>query len=111
MKGGERCQPLLTALQQVLRGERVGEFLLAGRIVALQECIGALLEIDALFAHPNRQPVVLIEADPRGKWEIGTHAHEHPAPAWIVHVEVILIHPALLVLQMRTIVVLVSDRN
>jgi hypothetical protein len=62
---GERCQPFLTALQQVLRGERVGEFLQAGRIAALQEGVGALLKIDALFPHPNRQPVVLVEADSR----------------------------------------------
>src|SRR5262249_7351611 len=108
---GERCQPFLTTLQQVPRGERVGEFLQAQRMATLQEGVGTRLKIDSLFPHSNRQPVVLVEADSRGKWEIGTHAHEHPAPVRIVHVEVILIHPALLVLQMRAIVVLVPNRH
>ncbi len=51
---GERGEPLLAALQQVLSSERVGEFLQACRIAALQECIGALLKIDALLPHANR---------------------------------------------------------
>jgi hypothetical protein len=37
----------------------------ARRITALQECVGALLKIDSLFPHPNREPMVLVEADPR----------------------------------------------
>src|SRR5438309_11033356 len=53
----------------------------------------------------------MVEADPSRKREVGTHAHEHPAPVRIVHVEVILIHPALLVLQMRALVALVPHRN
>src|SRR5262244_998550 len=108
---GERCQPFLTTLQQVPRGERVGEFLQAQRMATLQEGVGTRLKIDSLFPHANRQPVVLVEADSRGKWEIGTHAHLHPAPVRIVHVEVIWIHPALLVLQMRAMVVLVPHRH
>ncbi len=51
---GERGEPLLAALQQVLSSERVGELLQACRIAALQECIGALLKIDALLPHANR---------------------------------------------------------
>jgi len=62
---GERCQPFLAALQQVLGGKRVGEFLQARRIAALQEGVGALLKIDTLFLHANRQPVVLVQAYPR----------------------------------------------
>ena len=71
---GERCQPLLAALQQVLRGKRVGEFLQAGRIAALQKRVGALLKVDALLLHANRQPMVLVQADPRGEGKVGTHA-------------------------------------
>src|SRR5438105_3237413 len=97
--GNERSEcgkPLLAALQQVLSGERVGEFLQARRVAALQKRVGGLLKIDSLFPHPNRQPVVLVEADPRGKWKVGTHAHEHPAPVRVIQVEVKLVHPALL---------------
>src|SRR6266496_5425833 len=53
--------------------------------------------------------MVLVEADPRGKWEVGTHAYEHPAPVRVIQVEVKLVHPALLVLQMGAVVALVSD--
>jgi hypothetical protein len=53
--------------------------------------------------------MMLVQADPGGKREVRTHAHEHPAPAGIVHVEVKLVHPPLLVLQMRTVVVFIPD--
>src|SRR6516164_3050320 len=52
---------------------------------------------------------MLIEADSRGKRKVGTHAYEHPAPARVPQVEVELVHPALLVLQRRAFVVLISD--
>jgi hypothetical protein len=81
----------------------------ARRITAFQKGVGALLKIDFLFPHPNRQPVMLVEADPCGKREVGTHADEHAAPMRIVHVEVELVHPALFVLQMGAFVALVSD--
>src|SRR6266700_4065531 len=99
----EGGQPLLAALQQILCRERVGQFLQARRIAALQEGVAALLKIDALFLHPNRQPVVLVEANPRGEREVGTHADEHPAPVWVIQVEVKLVHPTLFVLQMGAI--------
>src|SRR5713226_9363789 len=54
---------------------------------------------------------MLVQAHPRGEWKVGAHADEHVAPVRIVYVEVILIHPALLVLQMWTIVALVPNRN
>jgi len=60
------------------------------------------------FGHSDREPVVLVQANACGEREIGTHAHEHAAPMWIVYVEVKLVHPALFVLQMGAIVVLVS---
>jgi hypothetical protein len=56
----------------------------------------ALLEIDSHFPHANRQPVVLVEAARRGKWEVETHAYEHPAPVRVIQVEVKLVHPTLL---------------
>jgi hypothetical protein len=63
--GKERSEcrkPFLAASQYVLRRKRMGEFLQARRIAALQECVGALLKIDSLFLHPNRQPVMLVQA-------------------------------------------------
>jgi hypothetical protein len=59
----------------------------ACRIAALQEGVAALLKIEALFLHPNRQPVVLVEAHPCRKWKIGAHADEHPAPVRVIQVE------------------------
>src|SRR6516165_6754135 len=95
----ERGQPLLAALEYIASGQRIGQFLQPCRVAAPRKCIAGLLEIDALFPHSNREPVMLIDADPRGKRKIGTHAYEHPAPARVIQVEVELIYPALLVLQ------------
>jgi hypothetical protein len=67
-----------------------------GHGFAKQKCIGALWKIVALLAHADRQPVVLVEADSCGKRESGRHAYEHPAPMRIVHIEVELGSPALL---------------
>ena len=108
-EGRESGQPPLAALQKVSAGERVGEFLQTRGIGAFQKGAAALLKIDALLAHTDRQPVVLIEADPRGKREVGAHADKHPAPARVVPVEVELIHPALFELQMRAVVILIPD--
>ena len=55
-------------------------------MAALQEGIGTLLKIDAFAQHALGQPVVLVEADPRGKGEIGAHSHEHPTPTLVVNV-------------------------
>jgi hypothetical protein len=35
--------------------------------------------------------------------------YEHPAQAWTMHVKVELVHPALLVFQVRAVVVLIAD--
>jgi len=53
--------------------------------------------------------VVLIEADPRGEREVRAPAYKHPSPARVAHVEVKLIHPALLVLQVGAVVVPICD--
>ena len=76
---------------------------------ALQKGVGTLLEIDSLFAHADRQPVVVIEANPRGERAVRAHPDEHPTPVRVAQVEVQLIHPALLVLQVRAVVVPISD--
>jgi len=67
-----------------------------------------LLEIDFLFTHPNRQPVVLIEADTRRERKVRAQAHEHPSPAGIVEVEVVLDDPTLSHLEVPSIVFLVA---
>jgi hypothetical protein len=64
-EGSERGQSLLTAGQQVARGEGIGQFMQSGGVGASQKGIGALLKVDALFAHASCKPVMLIEADPR----------------------------------------------
>ncbi|MBO0737593.1 MAG: hypothetical protein J2P48_13640, partial [Alphaproteobacteria bacterium] len=56
---GERGEPFLAALQEIASRQ----FLQPRRVAAPQEGIGGLVEIDALFAHPDRQPVMLVELD------------------------------------------------
>src|SRR6266478_2869300 len=75
-EGREVCQPLLATAHQIARGERVGEFLQAIGNCAFQEGIGGLLESDAFLAHPVGQPMVLVEADTGGGWQVGADAHE-----------------------------------
>jgi len=50
-EGSEAVQPLATADQQIVRGERVGQVLEPVGIPAAQEGIGSLLEVDAFFLH------------------------------------------------------------
>src|SRR5436853_6905745 len=74
-----------------------------------QEGVAGLLEIEPLLPHPLGQPVVLVEAEARGKGEVGTQANEHPAPVSIVDVEVILHEPTLSQLQLPSVVLLVPN--
>src|ERR1700685_593238 len=46
------------------------------------------------------EPVVLVQADASGEGEIRTDSNEHRSPLGILQIEVILIHPAILGLQM-----------
>ena len=64
--------------------------------------------MDALFPHAISQPVMLVQADTRREWKVGTHADEHSSPACVVDVEVVLDHPALDQLQMPAIILLVT---
>src|SRR6516165_3758137 len=73
------------------------------------EGIRALAEVDAFLAHLSGQPMMLVEADPRGEWQVGAHAHEHAAPSLIVDVEVVLNDPTLGELQVPTVDGLVAD--
>jgi hypothetical protein len=50
-EGSEAVQPLATADQQIVRGERVGQVLEPVGIPTAQEGIGSLLEVDAFFLH------------------------------------------------------------
>src|SRR6516165_11365677 len=52
---------------------------------------------------------MLIETDPGGKRQIRAHAYEHPAPAWVVDIEVVLHDPALGDLQVPAVGLLVAD--
>ena len=69
----ERGQPLLAAVEQVGRGERIGQFLQSGRVGAFQKSVGAWLKVEPLFAQANCEPVRLIEADARRKRQVGAH--------------------------------------
>ncbi len=60
-----------------------------------EEGFGALLEVDLFLTHPNDEPMMLVEAHPRGEGEVRTRADEHTAPAGIVEVEVVLDDPSL----------------
>lgn len=48
-EGGESIQPLAAAVQQVARGEGIGQFLQPCGGTATQEGVGRLLKVDALF--------------------------------------------------------------
>src|ERR1700729_984887 len=76
---------------------------------APQERIGALLEIDTLFAHSHCQPVMLIQADAGRERQVGAHTDEHGSPMLGGDVEVVLHHPPLRHLQMPAVILLVPD--
>jgi hypothetical protein len=70
-----------------------------------------LLEVDAFRPEFVGQPVVLVQTEAGREGEIRAHADEHPAPAGIVHVEVVLHDPALRELEMPAIRGLVPVGN
>jgi hypothetical protein len=106
-------QPLLTAGQQIFRGQRVGQFLKALGVAAFQEGIGALLEVDLFLSHPDGEPVMLIQTYAGGEGKVWAHAHEHASPTGVVQIEVVVIDPALVHLQMPAIIlfIAVGDQN
>jgi len=80
-----------------------------GEVAALQKGIGRLFKVDVLFFEPVGEPVVLIQAEPGGERKIGRHAHEHPSPRGVVHVEVVLHDPALSHLQVPAVFLGIAD--
>src|SRR5580693_8734591 len=103
-KGREAGQPLLATSDQIVGGEGIGKFLQGLRIGTPQESVSALLKVDALLTHAQGQPVMLIETDPGGEGEIGTDPYEHLPPTGVLNIEVVLVDPAQLHLQMPTVV-------
>ena len=85
-EGGEGGQPLLTARGQVAGRKRVSQFLQTGSRcrTAGRRCCS--VENRGLCSHPDGQPVGWIQAYPRGEGEVGTHAHEPPAPVRILQI-------------------------
>src|ERR1019366_4742242 len=72
--GSEAVQPLAAADQQIVRGQRIGEFLKPLGVTATQEGVGGLLKVDVLLLHAEGEPVMLVETDAAGKGEVGAHA-------------------------------------
>src|SRR5437588_7970464 len=103
-KGSEAGQPLLGTGDQIVGGEGIGEFLQGLRIGTLQEGVGTLLKADATLSQAQGQPVMLIETDASGEGEIGADPYEHLSPTGVLDIEIVLLDPAPLHLQMPTVV-------
>ena len=61
--------------------------------------------------HALGQPMMLIEADAGGERQVGTDADKHPSPLPVVHIEVVLGHPAIGDLKMPAVRFAVADRG
>lgn len=93
MKRGEGSQPFLAAGEQVLCGQRIGEFLQTCEIAASKKCIRGLFKIDTLPSAGG--PASDADSDtPARRRESKAHANEHSAPPGIVEIEVVLCDPA-----------------
>ena len=110
-KGREGSQPLLAADQDVLGREGVGEGLEGLGVPAVEEGIAALPDGDASLAQALSQPVMLIQADAGREWKVRADSDEHPSPARVIDVEVVVVDPALLQLQVPAVVLFVADRR
>jgi hypothetical protein len=112
LRGEERREagePFLAATDEIARAQFVGELLQAPGFGATDEGVGALPEVDALLAQAVGEPMMLVEANPRRERQVRACAHEHPAPAGVVDVEVVLNDPALGELQMPAVGGFVAD--
>ena len=65
--------------------------------------------MESLLPHAMGEPVMLVETDAGGKGEVGAQADEHPTPAAIVDIKVILHDPPLRQLQMPSVVLFVAN--
>src|SRR5437016_13910327 len=95
-KGREAGQPLLGTGDQIVGGERMGEFLQGFRIRTLQEGVGALRNVDVLLSHAQSEPVMLIETDPSGEGKVGADPYKHLSPMAVLDIEVVLLDPTVL---------------
>jgi hypothetical protein len=86
---------LLSARQDVLGREGVGQRLRAVRIRTVPEGIAALLKADPFFTQPTRQPFMAVDADAAVEGKVRTDANEHPAEVAILEVEVVLPNEAI----------------
>src|SRR6516165_1826580 len=102
-------QPFLAAARQIARSERVSELLQPVGRGALQKGIAKLVERNALLSHAIRQPVMLIETNPGGEWEIGADAYEDSSPYLVIDVEIILGDPTIRDLKMPSVRDLIPD--
>jgi hypothetical protein len=66
----------------------------------VEKGVAALFEANATFLHLIGKPMVLVEADPGRKWEIGTDPNEHASEVPVVQIEVKLVDPPVLELEM-----------
>ena len=101
----------MTASYEISRNEGLGECLQAIWCGAFQECVGELVESDAVLAQTIGQPVVLIETDAGGEWKLGAYAHEHSSPVPVIDVKVVLDNPALSDLKMPPVRDLIANGN
>src|SRR5260370_3889002 len=108
-EGIEDVRPLAAAEEQIMRGQRIGEFLKSLGVTATKKSVGGLLKVDILLLHVPGEPVMLVETDACRKREVGREANEHSAPVAIVDVEVVLNDPALSQLQVPAIALFVPD--
>jgi hypothetical protein len=112
VKNGTKApEPLLPAAFEIARRERIGEGLEPDRVAAGQKHVPRLPEAYPLGLHPLGEPVMLIDAQPRGEGKVRTDADEHPAPLAIEQVEVVLDGPAPFVFQMPAVVLADSDQD
>src|SRR6266705_564730 len=72
---------------------------------ALAVCLNPM----PFLAHAVGQPMVLVEADTGGEWQVRADAHEHSSPVPVVDVKVVLNDPALRELEVPSVRDLVAN--
>src|SRR5215469_267787 len=108
-EGGECGEPLVSANGQIAAAQRIGQFLQALGILAVQEGVGTLAKLNSFLVQAIGQPMVLVEADASREGEVGTNPHEYPSPTAVVDVEIVLGDPALCDLKMPALIARVAD--
>src|SRR6266540_2772153 len=93
-KGDQLSHPGVDQRADVLRTERVGEFLQTLRVGAVEEAVVTPAKGDAFLFHLAGQPIVAIDPDADVEGEVGADTDEHAAATRILNVEVVEIDPA-----------------